>query len=386
MLNSTNYLCPTPFLSVTPDASITTLVNQTYQFGATAMLACSSMGGPDNMYQWLFNGSDILGETSVTLTRASVTAATGGEYSCRVSNAAGSNTADSFIFIAPYFVTQPMDIAVMAQSTINLICDVEAFPYPSYQWWRLDGAAIRSGVITTSRNLVFSATFGDEGDYYCVASSLMGQIRSRNVTVTSECLLRMLYMHLHVALLLCVVAPDEVRIIGSNIVARGSDVLFRCSNMGGVDNSYTWLMDNVVLPGETSTSLTLLSVDATHGGNYSCVVTNIAGSSAATVDLFIEPYITEFPMTFLVVERTDSVMFNCRADGFPVPNVTWRRLNAGSDVLAASGEVLMFASATAQDAGTYYCVASTVLSDGFLLPDAVAPQTVLVGMWHYWPL
>ena len=130
------------------------------------------MGGPGNTYQWLLNGSDITGETSGTLTLASVTAADGGEYTCHVSNTAGNDTASTYVFIAPYFITQPMHISQQVGYLGNLSCVAKAFPYPEYQWERVDGEPIRADIVTNKSTLLISSImFGDEGDYFCNATS-----------------------------------------------------------------------------------------------------------------------------------------------------------------------------------------------------------------------
>ena len=162
-------------------------MNETYQFGDTATLQCTSLGGPGNTYQWLFSGSDIPEETSGTLLLMNLTAAIGGEYTCHVSNTAGNDTASTYVFIAPYFTTQPMDITVHIESSGNLSCVAEAFPYPKYQWERVDGEPIRADIVTNeSALLISSVIFGDEEGYFCNATSRGITIQSLFATVYGE--------------------------------------------------------------------------------------------------------------------------------------------------------------------------------------------------------
>ena len=159
-------------------------MNQTYLFGENATLQCTSMGGPGNTYQWLFNDLDIPEGTSGTLTLTSLTAAMGGEYICLVSNTAGNDTDSTYVFIAPYFTTQPMDIAVHIESSGNLSCVAEAFPYPEYQWERVDGEPIRPDIVTSESTFVISSIMlGDEGDFFCNASSGETSISSEHATI-----------------------------------------------------------------------------------------------------------------------------------------------------------------------------------------------------------
>ena len=162
-------------------------MNQTYSLGDNITLQCTSMGGPGNTYQWLLNGSDILGETSGTLALANVTAATGGEYACHVSNTAGNDSASTYVFIAPYFTTHPMHFSRQNGSSGNLSCVAEAFPYPEYQWERVDGEPIRADIVTNERTLLISSImFGDEGSYVCNATSRGMTIQSYYATLHGE--------------------------------------------------------------------------------------------------------------------------------------------------------------------------------------------------------
>ena len=162
-------------------------VNQTYDVNVTAMLMCTSLGGPNNTYQWKANDTDIPGEIMEVLVLADVDASTGGVYTCVVTNAAGSDSDSTFIFIAPYFITQPVNEETDNGSPVTLQCAAKAFPSPSYQWARTDQILVRQGLINDSNMLVFNpALFGDEGDYFCNASSRDEVARSQDVTLTGS--------------------------------------------------------------------------------------------------------------------------------------------------------------------------------------------------------
>ena len=104
---------------------------------------CTSRGGPNNTYQWQANDTDIPGETMEMLMLADVGASTGGMYTCVVTNAAGDDSDNTYIFISPYFITEPVDRLTANGSSITLQCVAEAFPSPSYQWARTDGLSVR---------------------------------------------------------------------------------------------------------------------------------------------------------------------------------------------------------------------------------------------------
>ena len=164
---------------VSPEARLVEdSTNQTYSEGDTAVIQCTSRGGPNNTYQWQFNTTNLDNETYQNLTLFGVTATNGGLYTCVVSNLAGFDMASTFVFISPYIVTEHGGVSTSTGSTVTLVCDAEAYPDPEYLWFRSDGEAIREEITNSSRDLIISSIeYGDEGGYYCVASA-----RGRNIT------------------------------------------------------------------------------------------------------------------------------------------------------------------------------------------------------------
>ena len=165
----------------------TTSVNQTQNRGDMAILICTSLGGPDNTYQWQANDTDIPGETMENLTLTNVNASTGGMYTCVVTNAAGSDSDSTFLFIAPYFITQPVDEETSNGSSVTLQCVAEAFPSPSYLWARTNEGQIREGLLIDEDTLVFSPVlYGDVGEYYCNATSRNEVERSQDAILAGK--------------------------------------------------------------------------------------------------------------------------------------------------------------------------------------------------------
>ena len=104
-----------------------------------------------------------------------------------VTNAAGNDSDNTFLFIAPYFIAQPVNEKTDNGSLVTLRCVAEGFPSPSYQWASTDGALIRGDLVIDENRLIFNpALFGDEGDYYCNASSRDEVKRSLDATLTGE--------------------------------------------------------------------------------------------------------------------------------------------------------------------------------------------------------
>ena len=87
---------------MSPEDSVTVeAVNMTllYDPNEPTALNCIASGGPNNTFMWYLDG-ELINETSNTLVLSEVE---GGEYTCQVSNDAGSENA-SIILIGKYMI------------------------------------------------------------------------------------------------------------------------------------------------------------------------------------------------------------------------------------------------------------------------------------------
>ena len=78
-------MSPKNLVTVTPRAALAS------QF-EYEMLSCMSGGGPGNTFQWYHGNLLLSGETSYLLEIITVTPSDAGNYTCRVTNAAGSGS------------------------------------------------------------------------------------------------------------------------------------------------------------------------------------------------------------------------------------------------------------------------------------------------------
>ena len=103
-----------------------------------------------------------------TLLVTNIDASSGGSYTCFVSNAAGSDSAYTTLYVAPYIVTPLEEQTLTANgSSVNINCDVAGFPSPIVDWF--DMANFR---VSLTFLLQFSPVmFGDEGVYRCVSTA-----------------------------------------------------------------------------------------------------------------------------------------------------------------------------------------------------------------------
>ena len=159
--------------------------NMTLNDLESVTLTCITEGGPDNTFQWSFNGEELGSETSSDLTLPSVTAANGGAYTCNVTNAAGSNTYTTYVFISPMITMDPVNvITTMGTDEVSFNCNATAFPEPSFVW-RKEGDTVTE-YSNTSTLTIGPVMFGDEGQYYCIAKSNDLMVESERATLFGE--------------------------------------------------------------------------------------------------------------------------------------------------------------------------------------------------------
>jgi len=158
-----------------------------YDEGNNVTFTCDSLGGPGNTFQWLMNGQVLENETEPTLLLTSITAASdGGVYTCVVMNSVGAGNASVQLNIGPVIDVHPVDINTVRGANVSFTCNAIAFPPPQYEWMRVDSPLPETALAQHSI-LVFSAvSFGDEGDYYCTATSSGTTVSSNTATLTSE--------------------------------------------------------------------------------------------------------------------------------------------------------------------------------------------------------
>ena len=153
-------------------------LNPIFSRGNTIAFVCSAMGGPNNTFQWKMNGN-IIGNDSM-LEVMDIDASSGGNYTCTVSNAAGSGSASTTLYVAPYIVT-PLEEQTLTTngSNVNISCDADGFPSPTVSWVDMENAE----VVNTSLLEFSPVVFGDEGLYRCVVTA---EINGTSFTATDN--------------------------------------------------------------------------------------------------------------------------------------------------------------------------------------------------------
>lgn len=134
-------------------------------------------------YQWRKNGVNLSGETNPTLTLASVTAASSGDYSVVISSTAGSITsaaAKLTVRDAPAVLTWPAGGTYLTGSGISLTVDFVALEPATFEWFR--NGVLVSGQITNVLNIP-APTAADSGAYTLRITNGLGIVTSPPILV-----------------------------------------------------------------------------------------------------------------------------------------------------------------------------------------------------------
>ena len=84
--------------------------------------------------------------------------------------------------VSPHFTAHPADVIAALGRQATLQCGVSGSPAPSVAWYKEgEGAVVVEGGITVSGSgelRISSVSQSDAGNYYCIASNVIGSIRS----------------------------------------------------------------------------------------------------------------------------------------------------------------------------------------------------------------
>lgn len=264
-------------LTVNIPPTITTQpVAQTVVSGGNASFSVAATGSPSPTYQWQFNGTNLSGQTSSTLSLTGVTPSQAGNYAVVVTNVAGSvtsSTAALTVNVPPSITTQPVAQTVNTGGSASFSVVATGTPSPSYQWM-FNGANL-SGQTSSTLTLT-GVTLAQAGNYSVAVSNVAGSTTSSQVTLTVN------------------VPPTITSQPVSQIVTNGNTAVFSVSATGIPSPAYQWQFNGSNMTGQTASTLTIASVAPANAGNYAVVVSNTAGSvTSNTVTLNVADFIVK---------------------------------------------------------------------------------------------
>ncbi|XP_017695325.1 PREDICTED: basement membrane-specific heparan sulfate proteoglycan core protein, partial [Lepidothrix coronata] len=343
-----------PYATVLPeDAAV--------RAGDALQVQCLAHGTPPLHYTWAKVNGSLSGRVShrAGLLRIGPAApADAGTYRCLVTNRVG--TAEAFARVAVHGGTTegvdigggPLAVRVTPGSlvkgvggTAEFACAVSGDPRARVEWLKEGGElppthSVRDGVLR-----IPELAWGAQGVYVCRASAPGGQAEDR-ATLTVQALPRALI---------------NIRTAVQTVLV-GTTVELECLGLGEPRPHVTWSkVGGRIRPGVLvrAGTLTIERVERADAGQYRCTATNAVGTVQSHVILHVQaaPQIAGQPEVKEVSVGSAAVL-PCLASGFPVPEITWSKLDgelpAGARV---EGNVLTLPAVRPEDGGVYTCTA-----------------------------
>ncbi|KFV74991.1 Hemicentin-2, partial [Struthio camelus australis] len=335
-------------------------------------LVCDVQSHPDADIVWYKDGRVLqLGEEVfvtpgshiLQIPRAQLSST--GIYMCVALNAAGR---DEKLFILTVHVAPritsagvPSEHSVLEGSEVTLECQAEGQPAPEITWLK-DGQPLGLQPPSRGRSLLLEGLqAADAGAYTCLAQNSAGEDT-----------------RLHT---LSVLAPPRVEAPTQPVemsVVVGAPLELTCLVTGVPMPTVTWEKDGQLLAGPQLVEdartrvlaegrfLQIRALLVTDRGEYSCTASNSLGTTSLNfqVDIHVAPEIQPGPEALSVLVNGSAVL-PCQAEGWPVPQVTWRKdgqllpLGGSPRLRMLPGGSLQIDPVQVQDSGYYLCVASS---------------------------
>ncbi|XP_036333501.1 Down syndrome cell adhesion molecule-like protein Dscam2 isoform X9 [Rhagoletis pomonella] len=319
---------------------------ETMEPGPSVFLKCVAGGNPTPEISWELDGKKIAnidryqvgqyvtvnGDVVSYLNITSVHANDGGLYKCIAKSKVGvaEHSAKLNVYGLPY-IRQMEKKAIVAGETLIVTCPVAGYPIDSIVWER-DNRALpinRKQKVFPNGTLIIENVErnSDQATYTCVAKNVEGYSARGSLEVQ-------------------VMVPPQIAPFdfGSEAINMNDMVSATCTvNKGDTPIDLYWttapdpklgglgkLMTNDgILITKTTQRISMLSIESVHArhrANYTCVARNAAGVAYHTAELSVNVpprWILE-PTDKAFAQGSDAKV-ECKADGFPKPQVTWKK-------------------------------------------------------------
>ncbi|XP_043478446.1 Down syndrome cell adhesion molecule-like protein Dscam2 isoform X37 [Leptopilina heterotoma] len=313
---------------------------ETLQPGPSVFLKCVASGNPTPEITWELDGKrlsntdrlqvgqyvTVNGDVVSNLNVSSIHTNDGGLYKCIAASKVGAaeHSARLNVYGLP-FIRHMDKKAIVAGETLRVTCPVAGYPIESIVWER-DTRVLpinRKQKVFPNGTLIIENVErqSDQATYTCVARNAQGYSARGMLEVQ------------------VMVAPQIALFsLGEEPVNAGDTVSVQCTvSKGDFPLDIDWLFEGqslqsykedvaVTNSGKRSKQLTIEAVAANHAGEYTCVASNIVGtvSRSATLNVNVPPRWILEPTDKAFAQGSDARV-ECKADGFPKPQVTWKR-------------------------------------------------------------
>ncbi|KAK3547531.1 hypothetical protein QTP86_021514, partial [Hemibagrus guttatus] len=335
----------------TPPYTTTLPDDVAVRVGEVIRLQCLAHGTPPMRFEWskvdgrLPARAEVLGgDLQINLASPS----DAGTYKCVASNKVGRSEA-----VAKVSVRSPLSVRVSPQvevkalgSAVEFTCSAAGGPEITLEWLKEGGTLPHNHHIKDGVLRIENLEKSNEGMYICRATTLFGQAQD-TAKLTIQALPKVMI---------------NVR-TSVQTVTVGTSVEFECHAEGDPVPTVHWSKVGTPMPDHVQVKGPMLRIERVteaDAGQYRCTATNNVGSVRSEVVLNIQslPQIAAQPDTKEVAVGSTAI-FPCIATGYPVPNITWSKLeNELPPKCVQDAHVLTVPDVTHEDSGTYVCTAS----------------------------
>ncbi|XP_065579048.1 basement membrane-specific heparan sulfate proteoglycan core protein-like isoform X5 [Artemia franciscana] len=354
---------------VTPVAPIVTLRveprDSIVRRGDSIRLVCNVDGGAASTPVWTKSSGTISSrgiQTGGILSFNGVTPADSGIYLCSVTTSVGAvEQAQARITVLahrgpPTVRLEPEKQTVSQGTACEIRCFATGDPTPTIRWSKVNEEISPNIQINGPLLRIPNAKIDDRGVYVCMAENDGGVTQAAAIVEVDRR------------------EPPTVEMYpsGRQTIINGASAIFQCRVTQGIPTPVVkWSRQDgrplsvavEELPGGV---IRFNRVAGDESGTYICTAQNDAGFTTATAVLEIQkvPSVTITPSGSYRVTNGQRVRLECRAEGDPVPFVSWRRVRSGSvgEGDSVVSETSFFstyeiASVTSSDEGVYSCIA-----------------------------
>ncbi|XP_048260977.1 Down syndrome cell adhesion molecule-like protein Dscam2 isoform X42 [Bombus terrestris] len=310
---------------------------ETLQPGPSMFLKCVASGNPTPEITWELDGKrlsnterlqvgqyvTVNGDVVSHLNISSIHTNDGGLYKCIAASKVGSaeHSARLNVYGLP-FIRHMDKKAIVAGETLRVTCPVAGYPIESIVWER-DTRVLpinRKQKVFPNGTLIIENVerMSDQATYTCVARNAQGYSARGTLEVQ------------------VMVAP-HVQPFSFDEANSGDLIIVHCAVVkGDTPISLKWLFEGrhlevgdgvgITALGDRVSALTIPAVRGEHAGEYACVADNPAGRArhSAHLKVNVPPRWILEPTDKAFAQGSDARV-ECKADGFPKPQVTWKK-------------------------------------------------------------
>ncbi|XP_056651601.1 basement membrane-specific heparan sulfate proteoglycan core protein isoform X3 [Monodelphis domestica] len=324
--------------------------------GEMVQFQCLAHGTPPLTFHWSRVNGSLPRQAAVRgdLLRIHPTALEdAGQYQCLVTNKVGSAQAFAHLRIqgahppvlAPAVHITPQQETRGIGGSVEFHCAVPSDAGAQIRWFKEGGQLPQDHTVQDGVLRIQNLDQSCQGTYICRAHGPWGQAQASAQLVVQA-------------------LPSVLINIRTSVqtVVVGHAVEFECLALGDPKPHVTWskvgghLRSGIV---QNEGTIKIARVEQADAGQYRCTATNAAGTTQSHVLLLVQalPQISAPPE--VRVPAGSAAVFPCMASGFPMPDITWTKLEGDlpPDSLLENN-VLTLPSVRPQDAGTYICTAT----------------------------